>query len=30
MMLSKAGAIMRKRKNDQNWGKNTEKFKKTE
>lgn len=29
LMLSKAGAIMRKRKNDQNWGKNTEKFKKT-
>jgi len=29
MMLSKAGAIMRKRKNDPNWGKNTEKFKKT-
>ena len=27
MMLSKAGAIMRKRKSDQNWGKNTEKFK---
>lgn len=27
MMLSKAGAIMRKRKNDPNWGKNTEKFK---
>jgi hypothetical protein len=28
MMLSKAGAIMRKRKNDPNWGKNTEKFNK--
>ena len=26
MILSKAGAIMRKRKNDPNWGKNTEKF----
>lgn len=26
MMLNKAGAIMRKRKNDPNWGKNTEKF----
>lgn len=28
MMLSKAGAIMRKRKSDPNWGKNTEKFNK--
>ena len=28
MVLSKAGAIMRKRKNDPNWGKNTEKFNK--
>ena len=27
LMLSKAGAIMRKRKSDPNWGKNTEKFK---
>lgn len=27
MILSKAGAIMRKRKSDPNWGKNTEKFK---
>ena len=27
MMLSKAGAIMRKKKEDPNWGKNTEKFK---
>lgn len=26
MILSKAGSIMRKRKNDPNWGKNTEKF----
>lgn len=26
MILSKAGAIMRKRKEDPNWGKNTEKF----
>ena len=26
MLQSKAGAIMRKRKNDPNWGKNTEKF----
>lgn len=26
MILSKAGAIMRKRKSDPNWGKNTEKF----
>ena len=26
MMLSKAGSIMRKRKNDDEWGKNTEKF----
>ena len=26
MILSKAGAIIRKRKNDPNWGKNTEKF----
>lgn len=26
MILSKAGAIMRKRKEDKNWGKNTEKF----
>ena len=28
LMLSKAGAIMRKRKSDPNWGKNTEKFNK--
>ena len=28
MMLSKAGSIMRKHKNDPNWGKNTEKFNK--
>jgi hypothetical protein len=28
MMLSKAGAIMRKKKEDPNWGKNTEKFNK--
>lgn len=28
MLQSKAGAIMRKRKNDPNWGKNTEKFNK--
>lgn len=28
MIKSKAGAIMRKRKNDPNWGKNTEKFNK--
>ena len=28
MILSKAGAIMRKRKSDPNWGKNTEKFNK--
>ena len=28
MIKSKAGAIMRKRKNDQTWGKNTEKFNK--
>ena len=27
MMLSKAGSIMRKKKEDPNWGKNTEKFK---
>ena len=26
MILSKAGSIMRKRKNDPNWGKNTERF----
>ena len=26
LLLNKAGAIMRKRKNDPNWGKNTEKF----
>ena len=26
MMLSKAGSIMRKRKNEEEWGKNTEKF----
>lgn len=26
VLLNKAGAIMRKRKNDPNWGKNTEKF----
>ena len=29
MVLSKAGAIMRKRKSDPNWGKNTEKFNKS-
>lgn len=28
VLLNKAGAIMRKRKNDPNWGKNTEKFNK--
>ena len=28
MMLSKAGSIMRKRKNEEEWGKNTEKFNK--
>lgn len=28
LLLNKAGAIMRKRKNDPNWGKNTEKFNK--
>lgn len=28
MMLNKAGSIMRKHKNDPNWGKNTEKFNK--
>ena len=26
MILSKAGSIMRKMKEDKNWGKNTEKF----
>jgi hypothetical protein len=28
MMLSKAGSIMRKRKNEDEWGKNAEKFNK--